>query len=622
MNIYEKNVEALKQYMGKLYARIEDEFIKFDNEKETEYEVLEARNGSMYSQYVSDGVCVRFNSNYNPEREAAGWIKQYTFNDFKSTIVMFGIAGGYFAKELLGIINESSNIILVEPEKDIFFKSLYYYDMTDLIKSDRVSIAIGKTGENLLSKFLGAYVYWTNVNSLKVLVHPGYEEIFGEEYNLLREEVNHYSELIVVERNTEEYFGKEIAYNTVANIEYVPDSNFLSDFEGVFPEETVGIVVAAGPSLDNNISVLHQIKGKAVILATDTSLRSLHKEGVVPDFVISIDPRKPIHMFENTGFEEIPFFCRIDSNPEALHLHKGQKIWASSSVFFDQLYDKLNRPVDNLGTGGSVATSAFSALRTIGIKKIVLIGQDLAYKGDITHADGKVSKIKNEEKSICYVKGNNGEMLKTRGDWVMFLKWYEKTIRDLPEDMTVINATEGGAYIEGTTVMTLQDVCDMYCKKDLDIDKIIKGVLGNRHSEYNADIIEFFGDCVRDLGIMIRSLEKAITLCNRFERKYSKSHTLSPEVSKCTTDISKINKRIGNMPVYWLIDEMVKHEDIDSVKNIYKTEGDEYTDNINMIRNTKHIFELTLAAAKELKPEFEKAVAGENMKFGELCNDK
>ncbi|MCI8306451.1 MAG: motility associated factor glycosyltransferase family protein [Lachnospiraceae bacterium] len=609
MSIYEKNIEALKQYMAKMYDRIEEDITNFDKEKETSYEVLEARNGSLYSQYVSDGKCVRFNSNYNPEREAAGWIKQYTFDDFKSTIVMFGIAGGYFAKELLGIINESSNIILVEPEKEIFYKSLHYYDMTDLIKSERVSIAIGKTSENLLSTFLGAYVYWTNVYSLKVVVHPGYEDVFAEEYNLFYEEVRHYSDMIVVERNTEEYFGKEIAYNTVSNIEYVTDSNFLSDFVGVFPEDTVGIVVAAGPSLDNNISVLHQMKGKAVILATDTALRSLHKEGIVPDFVISIDPRKPIYLFENAGFEEIPFLCRIDSNPEALHLHKGHKIWSSSSVFFDQLYERIKRPVDNLSTGGSVATAAFSALISVGIKNVVLIGQDLAYKGDITHVGGEVSGIMNEEKSICYVKGNNGEMVKTRGDWLMFLKWYERAIRDLPEGITVINATEGGAYIEGTTVMTLQEVCDKYCENDLNIDNIIKGVLDNGHSEYNADIIQFFEECVRDLGSMVRSIEKAVTLCGRFERKYSKTRKLSPEVSKCISDISKINKRIGNMPVYWLIDEMVKHEDIDSIKNIYNTEGDEYTDNINMIKNTKHIFELTLAAAKELRPEFEKAVA-------------
>lgn len=610
MSIYEKNIEALKQYMAKMYDRIEEDITNFDNEKETSYEVLEARNGSLYSQYASDGRCVRFNSNYNPEREAAGWIKQYTFDDFKSTIVMFGIAGGYFAKELLGIINESSNIILVEPEKEIFYKSLHYYDMTDLIKSERVSIAIGKIGENLLATFLGAYVYWTNVDSLKVVVHPGYEDAFAEEYALLNDEVKHYSEMILVERNTEEYFGKEIAYNTAANIEYVTDSNYLSDFVGVFPEDTVGIVVAAGPSLDNNISVLHQMKGKAVIMATDTALRSLHKEGIVPDFVISIDPRKPVYLFENTGFEELPFLCRIDSNPEVLHMHKGCKIWANSSVFFDQLYERIKRPADNLGTGGSVATAAFSALITIGIKNVVLIGQDLAYKGDITHADGEVSKIRNEEKSICYVKGNNGEMIKTRGDWLMFLKWYERAIRDLPEGITVINATEGGAYIEGTTVMTLQEVCDKYCENDLNIDNIIKGILDNGHSEYNADIIQFFEECVRDLGSMVRSIEKAVTLCGRFERKYSKTRKLSPEVSKCISDISKINKRIGNMPVYWLIDEMVKHEDIDSIKNIYNTEGDEYTDNINMIKNTKHIFELTLAAAKELRPEFEKAVAG------------
>lgn len=39
-------------------------------------------------------------------------------------------------------------------------------------------------------------------------------------------------------------------------------------------------------------------------------------------------------------------------------------------------------------TGGSVATNAFSLLYKIGLKTIILVGQDLALTGNKTHADG------------------------------------------------------------------------------------------------------------------------------------------------------------------------------------------------------------------------------------------
>ena len=60
------------------------------------------------------------------------------------------------------------------------------------------------------------------------------------------------------------------------------------------------------------------------------------------------------------------------------------------------------------------------------------------------------------------------------------------------------------------------------------------------------------------------------------------------------------------MNVYWLIDEIVKHEDKDSVKKIYSDDEDEYISNLEMIKNTRHIFEMTMNAAGLLLPEFEK----------------
>ena len=52
-----------------------------------------------------------------------------------------------------------------------------------------------------------------------------------------------------------------------------------------------------------------------------------------------------------------------------------------------------------------------------------------------------------------WVEGNYEEKVPTRTDLKVFLNWYEAEIRRYKErfnDFRVINATEGGAKIEGT----------------------------------------------------------------------------------------------------------------------------------------------------------------------------
>lgn len=604
MNIYDNNISAIKKNKADMFHMYKNEFENYTYCEDGRYIVSEARNKSMYSQYHVDDKVIRFNSNYNPEREAKSWVGQYQFGESKSTIIMFGVAGGYFANEILDVLNDSSKLILIETEKEVFMKSLYMYDMTKLINSEKVELVIGSISENNLFDVMGKYVHWSNVKGLEFLVHPGYEEVYESEYRAVKNEIQHYTDAIIIEKNTEQYFGQEIAYNTVKNIEYMIDSHYLSDFIGKFDEETVGVIVAAGPSLDNNISVLHQMKDKAVIFATDTALRALKKEGIAADFVVTIDPKKEITLFKETGFENIPLFCKVDSNPEIFELHKGEKIWINPSEYICNLYDLLGIYKDGLKSGGSVATAAFSVCRELGFKKIVLIGQDLAYKGDVSHANGEQRKVENEEQTICYVKGNNGEMLKSRGDWHRFLQWYEKAIRELPEDVEVINATEGGAYIEGTTVMPLRDVCEMYCTQTKSVSEIIDSILADRHEEHNEVIKKFVAQSKADVNNIIREMEKAITACNRFERKYQKAGVMNQETYECINEIRKIGNKVSNMPVYWLVDKMVRHSDMESVEALGEKKDMLEDENIFMIKKSKHIYEVTCAQAKDLATRF------------------
>lgn len=603
MGVYDNNMELLKKYKSKLYMKINSEEKKYDESRRYGIELLESREGSLYMQCGN----IRFNSSYSPQKEAERWIKQFEYKEYDPVIIMFGLGTGDFANEVCKMVKKDGYLLIYEPIEEVVEKVLHNIDLSEMISDERVFIIVGEEMFNDLYLWVCMMNTWANLNKLHVIEHPVYKDYFESEYKKFITEINKAVMAVNVQGNTEAYFGNDYAYNVAKNLPYLINSNYMFDFYNVFDEEMVGIVVAAGPSLDNNIHVLHEMKNKALIIATDTSLKKMHAEGIEPDFVVAIDAQKPIEMFQDVGFEELPFFCTLECNPEILKLHKGKNIWCNTHELHTKLCDRLGIETLNFNVGGSVATAAFSILERIGIHTIVLIGQDLAYKDDRTHAGDKNEGVK--EEGIFYVKGNQERLVKTRGDWINYLRWYEREISLLPDDIRVINATEGGAYIEGTELMTLQEVADTLCTKDNNIKETIKKVLETDYSRYNDEIVNFINECISDLKYMVKCFEKAITMTNRAERKYVKSREMTAEVVDVLSDISKMNDKIMKKTVYFLVDYLIKHEDRDSIRDIQTVDEDEYTSDLNMIKNTKRIFKLSLEAAKGLIPEFENSLS-------------
>lgn len=73
-------------------------------------------------------------------------------------------------------------------------------------------------------------------------------------------------------------------------------------------ENAVAVLVAAGPSLDDNIEYLKDIKGKAFILAVDSAIRMCEEHHIKPDGFATIDPQKQEVLFENQTADETPLF--------------------------------------------------------------------------------------------------------------------------------------------------------------------------------------------------------------------------------------------------------------------------------------------------------------------------
>lgn len=82
------------------------------------------------------------------------------------------------------------------------------------------------------------------------------------------------------------------------------------------------------------------------------------------------------------------------------------------------------------------------------------MGQDLAFTGGKSHTSGIEGALGDNDKYIksrCLmeVEGIDGTMLQTDFQMWYYKQWFEKAIRDGGDRMRVIDATEGGARIEG-----------------------------------------------------------------------------------------------------------------------------------------------------------------------------
>lgn len=91
----------------------------------------------------------------------------------------------------------------------------------------------------------------------------------------------------------------------------------------------------------------------------------------------------------------------------------------------------------------------------------------------MTHAGGVELHIVNESYGMKMVDGVNGGKVRSRYDWLIYKDWFEDAIRALPE-IEVIDATEGGALIEGSKVRTLADVIKKECKKEFDFAAVLE----------------------------------------------------------------------------------------------------------------------------------------------------
>lgn len=516
-----------------------------------EVRVTTAKDGNGILEVVKNGQVYRLNSTYNPITEAEKFAKQYEDLEEDSVLLVFGFGNGIFADALMKACGNTTKVVFFEPCAKIVKCIMDWLDVASFCDNwncEFVADLVGTERKEHLyiiqefNKVLQKVVLYHKRNKVHFCILPKYKELFLEEYNQYWNKIEFYMQMLQANTQTARAIGHIAVENNINILKYIPNSYCVDSFVNIFPENMPAILVSAGPSLENNVKELQRAKDKALIVCVDSAVRYMLKENIFPDIIVTIDPRKELSLFDDQRIRDIPLVGVTDMSYKVLEKVQSKMLILASAKnpYIQKLYNEAGHQIGELESGGSVATTAYSLCRYLGFKRLILVGQDLALKDSQMYAGRQKLSMEDFQRELIEIEDVYGKNIYTTRDYYYYLKWFEQ-MTDLYPQMQLIDATEGGAKIKGTFIMTLQEAIDKYAKEEHDISKIIAGVKPVYNQERKCELIQRL---IRDrdrYDELVKKLEYGIVLTRKGKKIVSSAN--GKNIEECL----KINREIFNV---------------------------------------------------------------------------
>lgn len=377
-------------------------------------------------------------------------------------IITFGLGLGYLLDEVFN--SYSSRIYVYEPDLNLLHFVLSNVDISEHLSSGRVYLT--NDLDELMSKLAEGFI---TKDKVEIVYLQNYAIARNKELLMLTQKVFDTCKSKMVDINTITKFSKRWLQNTISNIAYANHSQvFLaSELENKFVAQTA-LIVAAGPSLNDNIAKIQANRGKFVIFAVNKVVEHLINNGIIPDFVVCLDATNMEKTLGNVALRLTDTNCIMDVRADkALCSKPFKKVFYSFSDtdFFIKKISKYNENIKFYECGGSASTFALTLAVKMGFSKIVFAGLDLAFKDNLIYSYGEtMNRVSQEEiivdktkKHLVQVKSVNGGMVYTREDYQAFIHHFEELIKNLNYS-EIYNLSSFGAYIKGVKTISFEEL--------------------------------------------------------------------------------------------------------------------------------------------------------------------
>lgn len=385
--------------------------------------------------------------------------RYYLHSNCAASEEAFALASSWYQEEVSGYI--------------IYGYGFGYHIMELLQLDSNIRIEVFEADINIL-KLAATYTWmseYIHKPSLKTIYDPDHTLLLQRIKNMKEDErfFIHYPSLRhiqnkIIKEKLENYF---VHYSSIANQLKLLNANFrdnISNYDGLVDEIKEQFhnkdlyIIAAGPSLDKNFRILKDInREKGMILATGTVFRKLIVDGIRPDYMMVIDANERVYS-QIAGIEHsvVPMLFLSTAYKGFAKAYKSKKYMICQKGYRKAEEFAAEHGTMLIQTGGSVSTTALDLGIAFGCRRIIFLGLDLAYTDNFVHASETSLRELNKTEDLRKVQDVFGNKIYTSRALDMFRNWIENRIRGI-EGIEFIDATEGGAKIEGMKVMKLSD---------------------------------------------------------------------------------------------------------------------------------------------------------------------
>lgn len=440
---WEKNISCLKRKNKILYDSIlrDCKRIAPENSK-VQYFPVQAINGQITLKALIDERELCLHSMVNPEWEARLLAESWV-NSQEKEYQVFGIGIGYHIKVLLDEDDERY-VTVLENRIEPLYLALTYIDWQQYLQEGRLRI-VYEPDISLLLKYLrnkdNEHMFFVHYPSLQCVENKEIREAL-EDYFISVSSIQEQSELL----------KRNFIYLQKRQLHECEEMQYL------FKEKKL-VIVAGGPSVDREMVSLRKYRSEVVILAVGTVAGKLIDNGIKPDVIIITDAQQTMyHQIEGVNTEEIPLFLLSTASKSVVSYYRGPIYLVYQHGFKPAETVAEEKGYMLFQTGGSVTTTALDIGIRFNAKQIILVGADMAYTDNRSHAGGIGREIKNVS-GLRQVAAVGGGIVYTSKNLDVYRKWIERRIAKI--EYPVIYNTSKGAKIAGTVEMEIEKIMNI-----------------------------------------------------------------------------------------------------------------------------------------------------------------
>ncbi len=515
----------------------------------------------------------------------------------ETLIIVFGIGNGEYIEKTLNRIGKFNRLFIIEPDIDKIYNFLNLERFEEIVEDPRLYIYLYKEKWELWD-WLSGIIDEKQFNNIKLVTYSNYDKNYPKILLDVLKTIKNMLNKEWLNINTSKHLGMKFMKAYINNIKHILKSKPINELKGTM-KGIPAVIVSGGPSLKKNIDKLKSFQDNVVIICGSRTLKPLLERGIKPDYICVLDTSDAMYeLTENISYDNIPIVFQQSTNNKILDNHNGKKIFFKNNAFETYINKIIDYPIDTLFIGGSVAHTSADLGIYLGCEPIIFIGQDLALTNNEQYAFKSKNISEGYRNDHIVVKDINGMNVETSISLDDFRIAFESYIR-CKQKYTFIDSTEGGAKIDGTLILTLQDTLNMFAKN----------TLKNLYLINDEKAIESYFD----RNLVVNNLRKIMNVYEKVENKCK----FGIEICKNIHESENESEILGKMKEIHTINEFIEEcEELDFIdyatnsclSRSFTLFGFENNDDSTISKskkvsaNFKFIYEYFLMCFKELVP--------------------